>query len=274
VARPAGTGGTPIPSSVDTGAVYAEGFGANLLVGCFGVDPDQCTIVHGAGPHLLLMGDSNAEMMIPAFSRLARENDLTLSLAVTAGCPWQRGIYRNNQAIQATCRQNREDAYNRVIDALDPDVIILMTRGDDDDFGPLDPAKGPPDEALITATKESLDQLATGDRKIVVLEPIPLPPGLANPLTCLATAEWLEECRYIASANPSWQETALRERADTSDTIWSADLDPLVCPYFPICDPIVDGFVVKWDAQHLAARFSRQLAEPLAAYLRSNGVIP
>jgi peptidoglycan/LPS O-acetylase OafA/YrhL len=266
--------GTPIPSWVDTSAIFIEGFGQAQRVTCFGVDPSKCTIVHGSGPHLLLMGDSNAEMMIPAFVKLARDNDLTLSLEVTAGCPWQRGIYRNAPDVQAECRRNREDAYDRVIDALDPDVLVLVTVAQTNDRGPLDPARGKPNAQFATATETSLDQLDVGGRKIVVMEPIPATPDLSNPLTCLDTAKWLEDCRYVPYPNPTWYETAIRKRADASDTIWAADFDRFVCPYLPICDPIIDGVVVKWDGQHLASRFSRRLATPIAAYLRANKIIP
>ena len=44
--------------------------------------------MHGTGRHVLLMGDSHAEMLIPTFTEIAQPENLTLSLAVTAGCPW------------------------------------------------------------------------------------------------------------------------------------------------------------------------------------------
>jgi hypothetical protein len=47
-----------------------------------------------------------------------------------------------------------------------------------------------------------------------------------------------------------------------------------VCPYLPICDPVVGGVVVKWDGQHLTTRFARALAGPVTTYLRDNGLIP
>ena len=52
----------------------------------------KCTIVHGTGPHILLIGDSHAWMLIPAFVAVAKEEGLTLSVTVRGGCPWQRGL--------------------------------------------------------------------------------------------------------------------------------------------------------------------------------------
>jgi peptidoglycan/LPS O-acetylase OafA/YrhL len=271
---------TPVPSWINTAQIYFEGFGSRRdngmtgkTVSCLDAEPDQCTVVHGTGGHLLLMGDSNAQMMIPAFTKIAEENNLTLSLEVADGCPWQRGLYALTKGIRDRCRAKKEDAYNRVIPALDPDLIILMNAGDSTDKGPSDPNKKPLDRATQEATVKSLDELAVGDRNIVIIEPNPTPPPGVNPLSCLETAKALEDCRYIADTSPSWYELLTRKRADASDHIWSSDFDRLVCPYLPICDPVVGGIVVKWDGQHLATRFSKSLAGPIATYLRANRLI-
>ena len=55
--------------------------------------------------------------------------------------------------------------------------------------------------------------------------------------------------------------------------MWSPDLDQLVCPYLPICDPIVDETVVKADHSHLSRQFAVTLAPAIGAYLESNGLI-
>ena len=55
------------------------------------------------------MGDSNAEMMIPAFERLARDENLTLSVAVRSGCPWQRATHHLSVEIIADGRRSKAD---------------------------------------------------------------------------------------------------------------------------------------------------------------------
>jgi hypothetical protein len=94
-----------------------------------------------------------------------------------------------------------------------------------------------------------------------------------NPLQCLAKARVLEQCRYIASAPPTWLELLERKLAKQSNQVTSADFDRLVCPYLPICDPVINGIIVKWNGQHLSARYAASLAKPVAAYLHSNGLI-
>ena len=131
-------GFTPVPGWVDTDTIYSEGFGLRISMfgeseqppWCVDAAPDACTTVRGSGAHVLLMGDSNAIMFMPAFTELAKRHDLTLSLLLEAGCPWQRAIYRLNFGDQEKCRTMKEDAYARVIPALDPDVIVVINGTD------------------------------------------------------------------------------------------------------------------------------------------------
>jgi peptidoglycan/LPS O-acetylase OafA/YrhL len=264
-------GFTPIPASVNWRRTYFEFFGKT--VNCVGRSPDACTVVHGTGRHILLMGDSNAEMMIPAFTKIAQQENLTLSLEVTDGCPWQRGFYRLTGNIRAACRTNKEDAYTRVIPALKPDLIVLVNSREERAHKPGDPALTADDLMIRQATISSLHQLEADARRVLIIEPMPQAPAGMNPLQCLAKAKVLEQCRYIASTTPTWLELLERTLATQSKNVTSANFDGLVCPYLPICDPVIDGIIVKWDGQHLSARYSASLAKPIAAYLRTNGLI-
>ena len=55
--------------------------------------------------------------------------------------------------------------------------------------------------------------------------------------------------------------------------MWSLDIDRLVCPYLPICDPLIDHHFVTIDGAHLSATFSSTLAAPIAEFFRSNGIV-
>ncbi len=135
VAAPLTAGFTPVPPQAELDAVYRARFGTTVT--CVDRAPTACTVVEGSGRHLLLMGDSNAQMWIPALTEVARSRGLTLSLAVTPGCPWQRGLYVLSKPIRDMCRTNKEDAYQRVIPALEPDLIVLAgapeIEGEDED---------------------------------------------------------------------------------------------------------------------------------------------
>jgi hypothetical protein len=52
-----------------------------------------------------------------------------------------------------------------------------------------------------------------------------------------------------------------------------ADFAKLYCPYLPICDPVIGGIVVRFDSQHITARFAESLAPAVLAYLRRAGLV-
>jgi hypothetical protein len=108
-----------------------------------------------------------------------------------------------------------------------------------------------------------------------MLEPIPVAPRgpRREPLACLSAAEVVEECRYVDDSDPSWLEEIYRRLDREGDTVWAVDLDRVVCPYLPICDPIVNQEVVKFDNTHLTVRFARSVAPAIEGYLTRSGII-
>ena len=248
-------GFTRVPTNLNLDKVYADKFGET--VDCSDEKPTACTIVKGTGAHVLVMGDSNAEMLIPAFESMARANDLTLSLAVTSGCPWQRGL---NPLVSRSpqCAANKGDAYDRVIPALKPDVIVAI----DTEYSELLISTA----AMRRATVASVPQLSAKGRTIVLVNPLVRAPIDAPPLACLASAKYLEDCRFVGDMNPSRTDAIYQQVAGTNRDVVIADLDSLSCPYLPICDPVIDGIVARWDQQHLTTAFSASLGDELAAY--------
>jgi hypothetical protein len=105
-----------------------------------------------------------------------------------------------------------------------------------------------------------------------MIEPVPVAPS--DPLTCLSKAKVLEQCSYVATPKPGLLERTYRRLADRDDRAWSVDLDQVVCPYLPICDPVVNRQIVKMDGTHLTAKFARSIAPTIDAYLKDNGLIP
>jgi hypothetical protein len=245
-------------------------------------------VVEGTGEHVLLIGDSHAAMYIPTLTRIAEDNDLTLSVSVRGGCPWQRDLYRVPEAPSglpqpiAACKAFKDDSYDRVIPALDPDVIIAANldfpaRGlpfVGPDGAPLDPGSRASDDWLAATTEGSLADLEAPGRRVVVIEPVPVSPlGPPDPLECLSTADTVQACRYVVDPTPSGLEALYRRLADGDDQLWALDLDRSVCPFLPICDPIVDGRVVQIDGHHLSRATARSLVPTLTAYLEDNGIL-
>ena len=280
---------TPIPDSVDWQTVFEDGYKTPNK--CQDTKFVICTIRKGSGTHLLLMGDSNADMLVGSFIKIANREGLTLSVAIMGGCPWQRDVYGFFAgAVQRACKKAKDIAYDSGIEKLDPDVIVVMnSAGDEALILPPPGEKFSPEgriKHLQRSTTKSVKALAVGGRDLVVIEPMPLTPidlkapggnGFFrphfNPLTCLSESRFLEACRYTSPIIPSPQELLERKLAEADENVFAADFDRLVCPFLPICDPVVAGIVVKWDGQHLARDYSESLAPKITQFLNDNNLL-
>jgi hypothetical protein len=271
----------PAPE-IDLEKVQAIAYGRK---NCYGKPVEECIIVRGSGLRIMLVGDSNAIGLIPAFAELARREGYSFVLGALARCPWQRGLVEipeNSPADTAQeCRDQQDDWYDRLVPELDPDVIVLLHRTFDDPGGDVEldldgkvlrPGSAAYTDAVRSMARDTIDELATNGRKVVVVEPLPLSPNAFNPTNCLSEAKFVDDCRYVAAATTP-NERYYRSLAN-GDDVFTLDLDRLVCPYLPICDPIVGGVVVKRDKQHITAGYSKTLAAPIGAALMTDGIIP
>jgi hypothetical protein len=273
----------PVPADLDLAAAKNGRYG---MKNCFRQPVDQCIAVKGSGQRMLLVGDSHASVLIPAIAGVASRHNLSLAVAILPNCPWQHGLvsappnYPAN--LPSSCRAHQDDWYDRVVPQYDPDIVVLVHRSDDDPLNHEDVLA--PDgqrvtygteaygRALRTSADDSVRLLRKPGRKIVIVKPVPLAPQTFDPLACLSDAKFLEGCRYVASARSTPVEQHYRSLADGT-SLWLLDIDRLICPYFPICDPVVDGTIVKKDPQHITAAYSRQISVFMDAVLLHNGII-
>jgi hypothetical protein len=179
------------------------------------------------------------------------------------------------------CQIRKDDVYSRVIPTLHPDVIVVMEVAHEDRqvteyLGPNRTVMKSNAPAYLQwiekTTRDSVNALRADGRKVLMVEPIPVAPS--DPLVCLSKSKVLEQCSYVATKNGDFIERYYRQLADNVDRAWSLDLDHLVCPYLPICDPLVNGQIVKLDVSHLTAKFAKSIAPPIDAYLKDNGLLP
>ncbi|MEQ1787071.1 MAG: acyltransferase family protein [Acidimicrobiales bacterium] len=250
------------------------------LPDCQAATVDQCTVVRGSGAHVLLIGDSNARMYIPTFTEIAQRRDLTLSTAVTPLCPWPRGLFFLKGAER--CGTSKRFWYDELIDRLDPDVVILSQRPMDDPANPVDVfapggqfAYGTPefDAALEEVSRRTVTNLRADGRRVVILEPIPIAEVDDDPLGCLSSATDVADCTYAATPSPMPLEAVFRSLADDDGT-WSLDLDALVCPRLPTCDPVVDDLIVKRDTNHITGTYAAHLSAAVEARFEAEGIFP
>jgi hypothetical protein len=239
-----------------------------------------CTLVDGSGPKVLLVGDSHAGMLTPMAQDLAERRDLSLSVGFLKYCPWTWGA--GYAGIGPGCFDEQRTLFEESIPALDPDVVILVHRPFDDPAEQLDvrleddrivtgPART---DALRDPIDRALGSLRDDGREVVVIEPAPITAKDDDPLICLSEAAVLEECRFVSAPGPLGEEEVLRDAAAADDGIHLLDLDRVACPYLPICDPVVNGVIVRHDNNHLTVAYGREVvAEPFEAFLEEEGLL-
>lgn len=255
------------------------------LWNCQAKQASACTIIKGTGQHVLVIGDSHAWAMFPTFAKIAKDHDLTLSTSAKGGCPWQRSLYGlgfDAVGRRERCMKYKKDLYTRVIPELKPDLIVAITadylgaRGADlwTSDGQQIPVTDRQDLlARATAdTRESLKQLESLAPKVLLVNPVPVTDLDHDPLKCLGTSDVIEACRFVTNQQPTALEDIYRAVVDQRK-VYGADFDPLVCPFTPICDPVVNHMVVRFDNQHLSPQFAVNLADPVYEYLRNDRVL-
>jgi peptidoglycan/LPS O-acetylase OafA/YrhL len=246
---------------------------------CSRASTASCTIVHGTGQHVLLLGDSNARMYIPTFQKIAQQDNLTLSVAAAPLCPWQLDLYYLIGGED--CRPIRADWYGGLVDTLKPDVVVMVDRPIDDPAndtaiaspqGTFAPDANGFEAALQGTSRRSLGLLAKPGRKLVIVEPIPIATKEGDPLNCLSSATAVGDCVYQANGQPTPLEQFYRQTAVPTQ-VWSVDFDRFVCPRLPTCDPVVDGLIVKRDSDHITGKFAAQIAAEVDALLHQDGIL-
>jgi SGNH domain (fused to AT3 domains) len=290
-----------VPAVLDAGsgavAIAEPGAGPHLLdwrvarndippvPDCLDKPVDQCTVVRGTGPRMLLMGDSTARMWVPAFIEMAKHESLTLSIAFSSGCPWQLGLqYNDGDAITKPCAAHQKDWFARVVPQLDPDIIVLAHQADDDPartrffIGPdgthFNSTSAGFEQELMTLSSHALTALTRPGRQVAIIEPLPLGPNLFDPVACLSSGTAPGDCSYTANAEPTPLEQFYRRLALQQPNITSLDLDRVQCPRLPTCDAVEHNIIVKRDSIHLTATYAEFAWMKVDAVFRKQHLLP
>jgi peptidoglycan/LPS O-acetylase OafA/YrhL len=238
-----------------------------------------CQYADGHNMKAIVIGESHAAMLTPMLTEIAKRHDVALYAGYLSYCPWTDGI--RYASVGNLCFRDQDDLFNRILPALDPDIVFLAHRPVDDphssvdlidrDLGDLSGDPGVQSVALKKRITDVVKTLRADGRKVVIFEPIPVVAKKDNTLRCLSRATSVEECRFVTRSGPGGEETVFREMAQIDSGVISVDLDPLICPYLPICDPIVNGLIVKRDDNHLTQRFAQTLVDKVDEYLVAKG---
>jgi peptidoglycan/LPS O-acetylase OafA/YrhL len=249
----------PVPAGVDWKAAAADNGEEHT---CAADRPDDCIVERGGGRHVLFVGDSQAMTFVPMFRRMAAEHDLTLSLNVASGCPWQEGLSNDRQASDSAevCEAARVGWYDEALPALDPDVVVLLDRprDDEDDWGSVikrrDGKEQRLDRAVYETTRETLGKVSVVAGTTVVVQRLVMPEDF-DPLDCLASSARVADCAVPLPSQPSSSDGFYAAAAAQADDIVTVNLNDVFCATAPVCLPM-DGDQVVWrDDHHYTASY-------------------
>ena len=248
----------PVPRGIDWERYRLEK-GAGTYV-CTPEDQDSCVAVEGgSGLHVAVVGDSHARQLASVMIPLAEEHDFTLSLNVMGGCPWQLGVNTPTKIEQteSPCIPSRIDLYESVLADMDVDVVVLAQNAREKQRQLRRPDGSKTDLEVLnletmTTTLERLEEL---DLEVVMVETMlrPNDPDPFNPLSCLSEARRSSECRVKAPPEVPYSDSIYQVLAIGQPDRATVNINPVMCPAWPVCDPI-EGRIPVWrDSAHYSA---------------------
>ena len=252
-----------------------------LIQPCEAKAIERCTLHQGSTFHITLVGDSNAEMLIPAFVSLAKEHDFTLSATTRSGCPWQPGLLwkASDQQLITRCVKSRDEWYETIFPSLQPDLFLVTNVSRDPGSRPdafFEPRTGNLNgktltEVIAASTTEALDALTATGARVAILEPLPI--GDVDPTQCLSGAELVADCSFTANTAPFPTESIYRGEASARESVVSIDYDTFSCPFLLTCVPYINGELVYRDQFHLSNKWIIAHSEALWSLIKRSGAL-
>jgi hypothetical protein len=272
--------------------VAYAGFDRGCLVAynaasAMGGRPSDCFFGDTASTRtLVLMGDSNADMWLPAFDALGRTDHFRVELVARASCQlpdlalWDPVLHRPG----TECSAFRRAAF-RLIATVHPFATVLVDyeygiRWNDEDqpYSPSDSARG------ITNTVRAV---ARHSGRVVMLgEP---PAQFSDPVTCLEThehniaacdsprvcatslASTSSKCTFDPTTGRTWAYLPLLAHAVASGGGTYVPVTTLFCTP-RACPSVVDHVVVMFDLRHVSEHYGELVAPALGTLLQRAGV--
>lgn len=232
----------------------------------------------GSGTRVLVVGDSQTQMLVATLRRLAAQHDWDLWLNEQPGCPWQTGLVNEKltAAAQEHCVESRGAWYTSALPRIRPDVVVMLARPRDDPsvWKGLIERQGRPDQPIPRAvrqtTRATLATVAPLVPRVLVVQRL-LMPETFKPNDCLATASSVEECAVAPPTHPSRTDSYVADAAAGDPKITAVDLNPAFCVGFPRCEPVVDGQPVFYDDHHYASEYARTRSAQVWRILDATG---
>jgi hypothetical protein len=224
---------------------------------CGAAAPQQCTVVSGGAPNVVLVGDSHARMIAPMLIQLAREHGFTLSINTMSSCPWQAQLTNlvMTPQDQAQCTASRDVWYRDVLPKLHPDLVILASYSRDNEaiYGHSLLRTGGSNESLHQLIKDTTDETlaritATGAHALILDSIIA---SSFDPLDCLSRSTFVHQCRVAVPRHPPVSDSYYASAAAAHPgKVFTFNINRIVCSGASVCTPMIAGIPVWRNFNH------------------------
>lgn len=124
---------------------------------------------------------------------------------------------------------------------------------------------------LVAGVRQTVNAITAPGRSIIIEEPVPV--AGFNTYKCLQRSQSASQCIFLNDPNPSLAERHYRQLTHSRLDVHTLDLDRMVCPRLPLCNPVVGGSVVRRDGDHLTDRMAAQIAPQIETSLKRTGAL-
>ncbi len=224
----------------------------------------------GRVPHVAVVGDSHARIMMTMLEPLVEEGKLTVDLFVSGGCPWSTQAPNLKNAAGRTCatfRSRLEPLLDRT--ATDYDAVLTTAR--------LTTMRGT-EEQRVAGLSRAWTRVAQQGVPVMVLRDNPQDPydqdPEHDPNVCLSQtplAEANQKCSIDRAARLDRWFDALSAAATRTPGARMIDLTSFYCDE-TTCPVVVGGVNVYFDNNHLTVTYAKTLAPYLYRELTALGL--
>jgi peptidoglycan/LPS O-acetylase OafA/YrhL len=251
---------------------------------CVGKPIDACRLVDSGtnAPRVVLVGDSHARSTVRMFTTLAQQHHWTLYVLVGSGCPWQWGLlYPRSWGKQTDeCVAEQNDWFTRVLPEVRPTSTILLSFSFDAPKRELvmRPANRSHEhlrqkQLADIATLRSVKAIRALGSDALLIEPFPIS-STNHPLRCLSDGNPPAKCDFLASQLPVPATARYRHLAATMPRVQTLDLSRVICPKYPLCGSVIDGFITHRDYDHVTSSYINHQAALVYKRMKLDGVLP
>lgn len=239
-----------------------NGYGDSTLRPCFYGRPEGTEAIHAA-----LIGDSHADMWVPALVELVDRTQLRLKTYTASACPPTLNADSHVDYFKPEHRRACQDWRKLAITAIsrDPSIDLVIVSGHANALKVTHDGASIDDDG--SGFVEAWNQLLAAGKHVLVIDDVPKFPF--DPLLCaMATKQQDDPCTFPASNAPA---TSPLERAAErihDPRFAFVSIREVFCDS-STCHSVIGGILAFRESGHITAPFSRSMAPRLEPYLVS-----